>query len=96
MDYLASSEAWCRLKKSIVRHEELLPTRIQKNDEAVSAVADHLFLVGINPLAEKQNLISISTVRTAPADIARELMKALEISGQCYASFKDEQLEKDQ
>ncbi|KAI0215013.1 hypothetical protein LSAT2_032961, partial [Lamellibrachia satsuma] len=39
-------------------------------------------------------LISISTAKAAPRDIATDLMKAFEIGEQSYATFKDEKLEK--
>ena len=54
-------------KKSGLHHAELQRTRI-KNEEAVSAVV-HLIEGWVNPFAEKQELISISTARTAPRDI---------------------------
>ena len=49
----------------------------------------------INLFAEKLDLVSISTARTAPRDIASDLMKAHAIGEQCYSTFKDERLEKD-
>ena len=36
-----------------------------------------------------------STTRTAPRDIASDLMKAHDIGQRCYSTFKDERLEKD-
>ena len=45
--------------------------------------------------AEKPDLISISTVRTSPRDIASDRMKAHQIGDQCYSNFKEERLEKD-
>ena len=53
----------------------------------MSAVV-HIIEGWVNPFAEKQDLISISTARTAPRDIASDLMKAHEISEQCYSNFK--------
>ena len=81
-------------KKSGLHHAELQRTRIKKDGEAVSAVV-HLIEGWVNPFAEKQDLISISTARTAPRDIASDLMKAHEIGEQCYSYFKEERLEKD-
>lgn len=60
----------------------------------MSAVV-HLIQGWINPFAEKQELISISTAKIAPRDIASGLMKAHSIGEQCYSTFKDERLEKD-
>ena len=56
----------------------------------------HLIQGWINPFAEKQDLVSISTAKIAPRDIASDLMKAHEIGEQCYCTFKDERLDKDQ
>ena len=81
-------------KKSGLHHAELQRTRIKKDKEAVSAVV-HLIKGWVNPFAEKQDLISISTARTAQRDIASDLMKAHEIGEQCYSNFKEERLEKD-
>ena len=81
-------------KKSGLHHAELQRTRIKKDEEAVSAVV-HLIEGWVNPFAEKQDLNSISTARTAPRDIASYLMKAHEIGEQCYSNCKEERLEKD-
>ena len=81
-------------KGSKIQHAELQETRIKKTQEAVSAVVQ-LIQGWINPFAEKQDLVSISTARTAPADIVSDLMKAEEIGEQCYSTFKEERLEKD-
>ena len=55
----------------------------------------HSWARWVNPFAEKQDLNSISTARTAPKDIASDLMKTHEIGEQCYSNFKEERLEKD-
>ena len=81
-------------KKSGIHHAELQQTRIKKDEEAVLAVV-HLIEGWVNPFAKKQDLISISTARTAPRDIASDLMKAHKIGEQCYSNFKEERLEKD-
>ena len=81
-------------KKSEFQHAELQRTRIKKNEEAVSAII-HLIQGWINPFSEKQDLISISTARTASRDVASDLMNAQEIGEKCYSKFKDERLEKD-
>ena len=49
----------------------------------------------VNPFAEKQDLINISTVKTAPRDITLDQVKVHEVGEQCYATFKDARLEKD-
>ena len=74
-------------KKSGLHHAELQWTRIKKDEEAVSAVV-HLIKGWVNPFAEKQDLISISTARTAPRDIASDLMKAHKVSSVILTSRK--------
>ena len=81
-------------KKSGLHHAELQRTRIKKDEEAVSAVV-HLIEGWVNPFAEKQDHIIISTARTAARDITSDLMKAHEIGEQYYSNFKEERLEKD-
>lgn len=80
--------------KSKVCHTELQRPIIQKDEEALSAVVG-LIKDWVNPFAEKQDLISISTTKAAPRDIAFDLLKAFEIGEQTYATFKDERLERD-
>ncbi|KAJ8346686.1 hypothetical protein SKAU_G00280870 [Synaphobranchus kaupii] len=75
--------------KSEVCHAELQRPRIQKDEEAVSAVVS-LIHEWVNPFAEKRDLINISTAKAAPKEIASDLIKAYEIGEQCYATFKDE------
>ena len=81
-------------KKSEFQDAELQRTRIKKDEEAVSAII-HLIQGWFNPFSEKQDLISISTARTASRDVASDLMNAQEIGEKCYSKFKDERLEKD-
>ena len=66
---------------------------MQKDEKAVSAVVD-LIQGWINPFAEKQDLVCISTAKATPKDTS-DLMKAFEIGEQCYATFKSDRLEKD-
>ena len=79
---------------SALHHSELQEPRIQKDEESVSAVVS-LIQGWVNPFSEKQDLISISTAKTAPRDIASDLLKAYEIGEKGYSSFKDERLKED-
>ena len=81
-------------KTDELHHADLQRPRIQKEEKAVVAVVD-LIQGWINPFAEKQDLICISTAKAAPKDISSELMKALDAGEQSYATFKKERLEKD-
>ena len=75
-------------------HTEIQRPRIHKDEDAVSTVV-RLINDWVNPFVEKQDLISISTAKTAPRDIASDLLKVYEIGEQAYASFKGERLERD-
>ena len=67
--------------------------QIKKDEEAVSAVV--LLIQGwINPFTKNQDLVSISTAKIAPRDIASDLMNAHSIGENCYSTFRNERLEK--
>ena len=78
--------------KSKLCHTELQLPRIQKDEEAVNAVVG-LIKDWVNPFAEKQDLVSISTAKVAPRDIVFDLMNAREIGENNYAVFRYERLE---
>lgn len=61
--------------KSALFHAELRQPRIKKDEEPVSAVVS-LIQGWVNPFAEKQDLMSISTAKAVPKNIALVLMKA--------------------
>ena len=87
--FLGQVRSMVQGKMSELHHAKLRRTRIKKDEEAASAVF-HLIQGWINPFAEKQDLVSISTAKIAPRDIASDLMKAHAIGEQCYSTFKDE------
>ena len=64
--------------KSVLQHAELQEPRIQKDEKSVSAVVA-LIEGWVNPFSENQDLISISTAKAAPRDIAFDLLKAYDI-----------------
>ena len=80
--------------RSNVCHTDLQRLRIHKDEDAVSIVVG-IIKDWVNPFVEKQDLISISTEKTAPRDIASDLLKAYEIGEQAYACFKGERLDRD-
>ena len=49
----------------------------------------------INPFAENQDLLSISTARKAPREVIFDLIKVHDIGQQYYSDFKVQCLEKD-
>ena len=75
--------------RSNICHTELQRPRIHKDEDAVSTVVG-LIKDWVNPFVEKQDLVSISTAKTAS-----DLLKAYEIGEQTYATFKGERLESD-
>ena len=81
-------------KKAKLQYPDLQQTRIQKDAETVATVCE-LIQGWINPLTENQDLLSISTARKAPREVAFDLMKEHDIGQQCYSDFKDQRLEKD-
>ena len=80
--------------RSNVCHTELQRSIIHKDEDAVSTVVG-LVKDWVNLFVEKQDLISISTAKTAPRYIASDRLKAYEIGEQAYATFKGERLERD-
>ena len=80
--------------RSNICHTELQRPRIHKDEDAVSTVVG-LIKDWVNPFVEKQDLVSISTAKTAPRDIDSDLLKAYEIGEQAYASFRGERLSRE-
>ena len=80
--------------KSDYHHAELQRSWVQKDEEAVSAVTS-LLESWVDPFAENQDLISISTASKVPQEIASDLKNAFEIGEKCYVTFKEERLETD-
>ena len=71
-----------------VRHVDLQQTRIKKDDAVTGLV--NLIQSWVNPFAISNSLISISTARAAPQDIAIDLRRAWKVGTKCYANFKTE------
>lgn len=77
---------------SQLQHTELQQSRIKTDEEAVTATVS-LIQGWVNPFAGSQEIISISTAKVAPKDIASDLMRAYEVGEKSYAAFKEERLE---
>jgi len=80
--------------KSPLQHAELQNMWIRKDEDDVSAVVS-LLQGWINPFSENQELISISTAKAAPCDLASDLKRAFDLGKQNYESFMSERLESD-
>jgi len=75
------------------QHTELQSPRIKKDELAVSSIVDPIQGC-VNPFSESQELISISTAKKAPREIATDLKTAHGVGERCYAKFKEERMEK--
>ena len=73
-------------------HTELQLSRIKKDEQAVLSIVD-LIQGWVNPFSENQDLISISTAKKAPREIATDLKIAHAVGERCYAKFKEERME---
>ena len=74
------------------QHTELQSSRIKKDEQAVSSIVD-LIQGWVNPFSESQDLISISTAKKAPREIATDLKTAHAVGERCYTKFKEERME---
>ena len=75
------------------QHTELQRSRIKKDEQAVSSIVD-LIQGWVNPFSESQDLISISTAKKAPREVATDLKIAHEVGEKSYTTFKEERMEK--
>lgn len=80
--------------KSDVNHAELRHPRIEKDESDVSSIVS-LVESWVNPFAESQCLMSISTSQVATPEVSNDLMKAHTIGEEAYSCFKTERLESD-
>jgi len=76
---------------SATQHTELQSSRRKKDEQAVSSIVDLINF--FNPFSESQDLISISTAKKAPREIATDLKTAHAVGEKCYAKFKEERME---
>lgn len=75
-----------------LHHTELQHSRIERDEEDVSAVVN--VLQGwVNPFSGSQDIISLSTARVAPTELSSDLMKAHDTGEANYLQFKMERLE---
>ena len=91
--FLGQLRNMVQASNSETQHTELQSSRMKKDEQAVSAIVD-LIQGWVNPFSESQDLISISTAKKAPRDIATDLKTAHAVGERCYANFKEERMEK--
>ena len=81
-----------RGSNSATQHTELQSSRTKKDEQAVLSIVD-LIQRWVNPFSENQDLISISTAKKAPREIATDLKIAHAVGERCYAKFNEERME---
>ena len=91
--FLGQLRDMIQASNSKTQHTELQSSRMKKDEQAVSAIVD-LIQGWVNPFSESQDLISISTAKKAPREIATDLKTAHAVGERCYANFKEERMEK--
>ena len=73
-------------------YPNLLTTRMEYDKQAVSTVVN-VIKGWIDPFAEENDLVIISTGKLATADVRRGLMNALKVGEKEYETFRMERLE---
>ena len=73
-------------------HPDLHTTRMECDEHAVSSVVN-VIKNWVDPFAEENELIIISTGKIASADVKKDLMNALKVGKKQYEIFKKEKLE---
>ena len=91
--FLGQLRNMIQASNSKTQHTELQSSRMKKDEQAASAIVD-LIQGWVNPFSESQDLISISTAKKAPREIATDLKTAHAVGERCYANFKEERMEK--
>lgn len=91
--FLGQLRNMVQASNSETQHTELQSSRIKKDEQAVSSIVD-LIQGWVNPFSESQDLISISTAKKAPREIATDLKTAHAVVERYYANFKEERMEK--
>jgi hypothetical protein len=73
-------------------HADLQGSRTEKDEAAVGTVMD-VVNDWINPFAENCELLSISTAREIPRDIASDLLSAHDVGSKSLSDFREHRLE---
>ena len=74
------------------RHTEFQPSRITKDEADIEKLIEMLDKSWINPFEQSCNIVSLSTGKIAPVDVAGDLMKAHEVGEQKYMEFHNQRL----
>ena len=77
-----------------LKHHDLGPSRIRKDELAVQSLVDLMDKEWINPFSsDPMELTSLSTGTAVPPDVASDLLKANEIGEKAYKEFHDDRIE---
>lgn len=79
-------------KVSNTSHPEMGKSRIKEDEEKVQKVIS-CFDDWVNPFSQQNELVSISTARTSPAEVCEDLSKAHQLREEAYTQFKVDRLE---
>lgn len=80
--------------KSDAVHYDLQHPRSEKDEEAVLGIVSAIES-WVNPFSSQQDMMSISTAKTATPEVASDLLNALDVGEKCYTKFKQERLDFD-
>lgn len=75
-------------------HHDLQHSRAEKDKDAVLAIIS-VIEGWVNPFSNQQDIMSISTAKTATPEVASDLLHALEVGEKCYTKFKQDRLYND-
>ena len=93
--YLRVLRDMVHLNQSELQHADLQQSRIKRDEQDVQALMEMLETNWINPFNhEQQELISISTGKAAPPEVAKDLIGAYDTGKTAFELFKTERLEK--
>ena len=90
--FLSQVRNMVQIKQSQSDHKEMLSPRISRDEKAVSAV-ESLIDNWNNPFQDSQELICVSTAKTAPVEVANDMLKARHIGKKKYQEFNEQRLE---
>ena len=77
-----------------LKHHDLGPSRIRKDELAVQSLVDLMDKEWINPFgSDPMELTSLSTGTVVPPDVASNLLKAIEIGEKAYKEFHVDRIE---
>lgn len=94
--YLRQLRHMTGLGSTCVKHADVQPTRVLRDEADVQSLIDLLVSSWINPFREEQDgLVNIATGADVPEDILKDLMSAKTTGEEAYQNFQHERIEND-